>query len=141
MPRDSLACEEIRPRLTAFVEGGGSPEVEAHVADCEACQELLVEAALRQPPSVTIPRGFAFRVVENAPAELLPPQSVLPYAVAAAGLVSIVLAAMTPPLPLGAAVQWVAPLLAVMGEQRFLLGLLAAEGMVCLLWIWRAARA
>ena len=141
MPRDRLACEQIRPGLSAFVEGEGSPEVEAHVAGCEVCQELLVETALRRPPAVTIPAGFVFRVIENAPAELPPPRSVLPYATAAAGLVSIVLAAMTPPLPLASAVQWVSPLLAAMGELRFLLGLLAAEGTLCLLWVWRAARA
>jgi hypothetical protein len=141
MPRDRLACEQIRPSLTAFVEGRGSPEVEAHVAGCEACQELLVEAALRRPPAVTIPAGFAFRVMESAPAEVPPPRSILPYATAAAGLVSIVLAAITPPLPLAAAARWVWPLLAAMGDSRFLLGLLAAEGMLCLLWVWRAARA
>jgi hypothetical protein len=136
MSRDHLVCEEIRPSLNAFVEGGGFPEIEAHVADCVPCQEFLVEAALRRPPAVTIPAGFAYRVMEseNAPAELLPPRSVLPYAVAAAGLLSIVLVAMIRPLPLGA------ELLAAMGEPRVLLGLLAAEGMLCLLWIWRAAR-
>ena len=127
--------------MTAFVEGGGSPAVEAHVADCEACQELVVEAALRRPPAVTIPAGFASRVMESAPAEVPPPRSVLPYAIAAASLGSIVLAAITPPLPLAAAARWVWPLLAAMGDSRFLLGLLAAEGMLCLLWVWRVARA
>ena len=141
MSRDRLVCEQVRLSLSAFVEGGGSPKVEAHAADCEACRELLVEAALRWPSAVTIPAGFAFRVMESAPAELPPPRSVLPYAIAAAGLVSIVLAAITPPLPLAAAVQWFSPLLAATGEPRFLLGLLAAEGMLCLLWVWRSARA
>ena len=141
MPRDSLACEQVRLSLTALVEGGGFPAVEAHVAACEACQELLVEAALRRPPTVTIPAGFASRVLERAHAEVPPPRSILPYATAAAGLASIVLAAITPPLPLAAAARWVWPLLAAMGDSRFLLGLLAAEGMLCLLWVWRAARA
>ena len=96
----------------------------------------LLEEGLRRPPNVTMPAGFARRVAARAEAAPAPP-SVLPYAVAAAAVVSLVLIAVAPPLPM---VRWLAPVLVAIGEPRRLLALLAAEGMLCLLWLWREAR-
>jgi hypothetical protein len=96
----------------------------------------LFEEALRRPPEVTIPAGFTRRVLERAE-PVPPPRSVLPYAVAASAVVALALIAAAPPV-LRETVAWV---LAAMGEPRRLLTLPAAEGILCLLWLWREARA
>jgi hypothetical protein len=97
----------------------------------------LLEEALRQPPDVAIPAGFARRVTARAAAAPAPP-SVLPYALAAAAVVSLVLISVAPPLPVA---HWLAPVLAVIQDPRYCLAVLAAEGTLCLLCLARAARA
>ncbi len=91
--------------------------------------DLYLEAALRRPPEVSVPPGFAARTLARAPAARRARRGLFPWALAAAGLLFAIL---------GAALHshgWFLPLLG--GP-----ALCAAAGLEAgfsLLWLWRTA--
>jgi hypothetical protein len=146
MQRSALTCEEARHRLEAYVDGGdAAPELAAHLAVCEACLAACVEASLRRPPEVRAPSGFAARTLAEARRRRLdqPPARLFPYALAAAGVLFVVVGLQS--VAGGMAAGWLreASLLAasILGRPELLLAVLGIEAAAALLWIWRVSRA
>ncbi|MBI3694544.1 MAG: hypothetical protein HY238_06855 [Acidobacteria bacterium] len=137
MPDGVLSCEQVKERIPAWLEGvDRSPGLEAHLASCEACLEASLEAALRKPVDATAPAGFAARTVARLPVNGGAPQSTLPWAVAAAGVVFVGLGA------LAVANGQIEVLGRWLGKMQtpVLLAFLGLEGVLCLLWFWRVAK-
>ncbi len=127
-----LDCHAVRPRLAAYLEGADrSPALAAHLAHCEVCLEACLEEALRRPAEAQIPGDFTAAVLREATPNGT--RSVLPYAVAAACVLFIVLGitAVSTGLPLEIArsLQQLSP--------RSLISVLGAEAVLSLLWFWR----
>ena len=137
MPNSILSCEQVRERIPAWLEGRDrAPAVETHLASCEACLEASLEAALRKPVEAATPAGFAARTLARVVADAAPP-STLPWAVAASGLVFVGLGALA--VENGQIEAWGRWLGGMRPE--VLLAMLGVEGVLCLLWFWRVARA
>lgn len=138
MSGDALDCRQARLRIPGYLEGADpEPGLEVHLGTCGACQEALVEAALRRPARVVIPAGFARRVAARV--DVPPARSVFPHTVAAASVLFVVWG-------LGLITGEIAPAfrLWLEGWQARLplaLSLLGIETVAVLVWFWRVARA
>jgi len=126
-------CRAVRLRVAAYLEGADrSPALAAHLAHCEACLEACLEEAFRRPTEVQLPGDFTAAVLREAAARE-GTRSVLPYAVAAACVLFIVLGitAASSGLLLESArsLQQLSP--------RWLILALGVEAALSLLWFWR----
>ena len=68
MRENNLSCAQLRPRLQSEPHPELSPQEESHLADCDACMDLLLAQSLDEKPPVAIPSGFPARVAANLPA-------------------------------------------------------------------------
>jgi hypothetical protein len=104
--------------------------------ECDECFDAALDAALRRPAEAPIPLGFAARTLARAPQR---ESTVLPYAIAAACVVFVVLAAWA--VHTGSLAEAGRMLTDAMRRRSVLAILAALEIAGSLVWLWRAARA
>jgi hypothetical protein len=68
MRDDTLSCSEARLRMTGYLNGEPCAPLAAHLVECPACLEACMEAALRRPAEVRVPRHFREQVLARVPA-------------------------------------------------------------------------
>lgn len=133
-----LDCHQTRLRLQDYLDGAEAcPAVAAHLAHCDACLEACLEAALRRPAEVPIPGGFTARTLDRLSVQLETTPSALPYALAAAcGLfvmLGVTLVSRGMVTSLNRSIEQMRP--------EVLLSVLGVEAGLCLLWFWRVCKA